>query len=314
MLLNAVRTLGPVSLKRLLQHFDDDVFAILEASPSRLKAVPGIGEKLACKIHQWEETLDLGREKARLEKMGGTFLIQEDEDYPSLLKNLYDAPIGLYKFGKMPLKGPAVAIIGTRRASLYGKSVARRLAADLAGAGILVVSGFARGIDTEAHMGALEVEGPTVAVMGCGADIIYPPENTGLYRQLVAGGAILSEFPLGRSADRQTFPQRNRIVSGMVDAVVVVETPEAGGSLITARFAAEQGRQVYAVPGRIDQEQAGGCHSLIRDGATLVTCASQILEDLQQPQFGFAAEMAKARNRQTAEAAGLENLSEAAYR
>ena len=170
--------------------------------------------------------------------------------------------------------------MGSRRTTLYGQSVAKKLGADLARAGFCVVSGLARGIDTAAHEGALSVGGRTAAVLGTGVDIIYPPENLALYRQIEEKGAILSEFPFGRRADRQSFAMRNRIVAGMCEGVIVVETDVSGGSMITARFAGEQGRLIFAVPGRIDQPTSAGCHQLIRDGATLLTNVDDVLNEL----------------------------------
>lgn len=312
LILNALPEVGPVTLARLQTFFEGDEQAILNAPVSVLRQVPGIGPKTADTIANWSTHVDLAAEKERLQTWGGRFIISEDEDYPELLKNLYDAPIGLYVCGSASLRGPAVAIVGTRQATHYGKAVARRFARDLAQAGVLVVSGMARGIDTEAHLGALEAGGRTAAVFGNGPDIIYPPENRALCQRLREEGCILSEFPFGRKGDRQTFPQRNRIVSGMAEAIVVVETADKGGSLITARFAAEHGRQVYAVPGRLDAPQSCGCHLLIRDGATLVTSASEILEDLKQPQFSFSASLAglEAGERLRSEADGLASMPE----
>ena len=205
-------------------------------------------------------------------KAAATFITPRDVGYPRLLKEIHDPPIGLYRKGVYDFAQPCVAIVGSRRTTLYGQSVAKKLAADLARLGFCIVSGLARGIDTAAHEGALSVGGKTAAVLGCGIDIVYPPENLALYRRIEAEGAILSEFPFGRRADRQSFPMRNRVVAGIAEAVVVVETDVSGGSMITARFAGEQGRLIFAVPGRIDQNTSAGCHQLIRDGATLLTC------------------------------------------
>lgn len=202
-------------------------------------------------------------------------------DYPKSLGELYDPPIGLYWKGEYLVDRPCIAIVGTRRATLYGRKVAQRFGAELARMGFCVVSGMARGTDTAAHEGALEAGGPTIAVFGCGMDIIYPPENLELSRAIAAKGALLTEFPFGRRADRQTFPMRNRVVAGLCEAVIVIESAEAGGSMITARFAGEQGRQVMAVPGRIDQASSAGCHQLIRDGATMVTSVDDVLEELR---------------------------------
>lgn len=209
------------------------------------------------------------------------FITTRDAVYPRLLKEIYDPPIGLYRKGQYDFKHPCVAIVGSRETTLYGQTVAKKFGAELARLGFCVVSGLARGIDTAAHEGALSVGGKTVAVLGTGLDIIYPPENLGLYRRIEAGGgAILSEFPLGRRADRQSFAMRNRIVAGMSEATIVVESDVDGGSMITARFAGEHGRLIFAVPGRIDQKTSAGCHQLIRDGATLLTSVDDLLSEL----------------------------------
>lgn len=209
-----------------------------------------------------------------------TFITTRDSSYPKLLKEINDPPIGLYRKGGYEFPHPGIAIVGSRRTTLYGQAVAKRLGAELARLGFCIVSGLARGIDTAAHEGALSVGGKTAAVLGTGIDLIYPPENLGLYRQLEESGAILSEFPFGRRADKQSFAMRNRIVAGICEAVVVVESDVSGGAMITARFAGEQGRQLFAVPGRIDQPTSAGCHQLIRDGATLLTGVEDILSEL----------------------------------
>jgi DNA processing protein len=186
----------------------------------------------------------------------------------------------LYRKGAYNLEHQAIAIVGSRRPTFYGLGVAKRLGSELARLGFCVVSGLARGIDTAAHEGALEAGGRTVAVLGTGLDIVYPPENLDLYRRIAESGAVLSEFSFGRRADRNSFPMRNRIVSGMSIAVVVVESAADGGAMITARFAGEHGRLLFAVPGRIDQSTSAGCHQLIRDGATLLTGVDDIVSEL----------------------------------
>jgi DNA processing protein len=186
----------------------------------------------------------------------------------------------LYRKGHYDFAHPGVAIVGSRRTTLYGQAVARRFGAELGRLGYCVVSGLARGIDTAAHDGALSVGGRTAAVLGAGIDIVYPPENLELYRRIEAEGAVLSEFPFGRRADRQSFAMRNRIVAGMCDATVVIESDVNGGAMITARFAGEYGRLIFAVPGRIDQNTSAGCHQLIRDGATLLTSVDDLLAEL----------------------------------
>lgn len=284
LVLNSVSGIGPVLLSRLLSFFESPL-DVLEAERNDLMRVNGVGEELASSILGWRRRFDLERELVKMQQYGVRYVLREDNDYPQRLNSLPDAPYGLYVKGYLNLNMPTVAIVGTRNATLYGKATARRFAAGLARSGCLVVSGMALGIDAEAHWGALEAEGATAAVLGCGIDIVFPPANTSLYQKLGECGSLISEFSFGRRADRQTFPQRNRIVSGMADAVLVVETDDRGGSMITVKFAADQGRSVYAVPGRIDQETSKGCHSLIREGATLVTSVDDILDELRYSQL-----------------------------
>lgn len=279
--LNGIPHLGPVTLRRLFDRFGPDPLRILSADRRELTAVEGVGPKIADTLRGWPEHFDLDREKRLLARHGARFVRQPEEDYPAPLRETYDPPIGLYALGEPRFRDPAVAIIGSRRTTLYGLRVAREFASGLARRGVCVVSGLARGIDAAAHEGALEAGGLAVAVLGNGCDIVYPPENLELFQRIRDHGTILSEFPFGYRANRQTFPMRNRIVAGLSRAVLVVETDLSGGSLITARFAGEQGRQVMAVPGRIDQATSAGCHQLIRDGATLVTSTEEILEELR---------------------------------
>jgi len=279
MALNALSGLGPIRIGRLLEAFGDNAAAVLEAPASALREVQDIGPETAATVRSWRSHFDLDREEEALVRMGADFILKGDPGYPARLAELPGAPHGLYIRGCVPVC-PSVAIVGTRRATLYGRREARRFAADLASAGICVVSGLARGIDGEAHEGAMTT-GRTVAFLGCGLDVIYPPEHAELYDRICAEGAVISEFSLGRQPDAQTFPQRNRLISGMADAILVVESDVKGGSMITARFAAEQGRSVFAIPGRVDQTSSRGCHALIRDGATLVTCAQDIIEEIR---------------------------------
>src|SRR4051812_15002556 len=280
MILNDLPNIGPVTLHRLLQDISSDPREILSAPRRRLESVRGVGPETSDALVNWVTHFDLAREEERLAKAGAVFITPRDEGYPKLLKEIHDPPIGLYRKGDYLFEQPCIAVIGSRRTTLYGQSVAKKLGADLARLGFCVVSGLARGIDTAAHEGALSVNGKTAAVLGCGIDIIYPPENFDLYRRIVETGAVLSEFPFGRKADKQTFPMRNRVVSGMCEAIVVVESDVSGGAMITARFAGEQGRLIYAVPGRIDQPSSAGCHQLIRDGATLFTSVDDVLSEL----------------------------------
>ena len=281
LILNALPNIGPITLNRLLEELGGDPRAVFTAGKRRLEAVKGVGPVISESVATWREHVDLAREEERMAKSGADFITTRDPGYPKLLKEINDPPIGLYRKGRYEFGAPCVAIVGSRRTTLYGQATAKKFGAELARLGFCVVSGLARGIDTAAHEGALSVGGKTAAVLGTGMDIIYPPENLALYRRIeTEGGAILSEFPFGRRADRQSFAMRNRIVAGMCDATIVVESDVDGGAMITARFAGEQGRLIFAVPGRIDQNTSAGCHQLIRDGATLMTGVDDLLGEL----------------------------------
>ena len=288
LLLNGLPKVGPISARELLKSFDGNAADIFKANKSDLMLIKGIGEGIidSLKNPKNEEWLDAELEKIKSRR--ATFLIQSQ--LPELLLEIYDPPIGMYVAGKIP-NLPFVSIVGTRNPTMYGQKQARLFASQLTQAGFCVVSGMARGIDSAAHEGALDAGGPTVAVLGCGLDIIYPPENLNLYQRIMGNGAVVSEFPFGRKADKRTFPMRNRLVSGVSQAVLVVESALSGGSLITAQFAADQGRTVFAIPGRIDQPSSNGCHKIIRDGATLVMSVNDILEDMRpymdQKQISF---------------------------
>ena len=280
LILNALPNIGPITLNRLLAELGGDPRAVFTSSRRQLESVKGVGPVIVASLGAWREHVDLAREEDWMAQGGADFITTRDAGYPKLLKEIHDPPIGLYRKGGYEFGGPCVAIVGSRRTTLYGQATAKKFGAGLARLGFCVVSGLARGIDTAAHEGALSVGGKTAAVLGTGIDIIYPPENLDLYRRIATEGAILSEFPFGRRADRQSFAMRNRIVAGMCEAVIVVESDVDGGAMITARFAGEQGRLIFAVPGRIDQNTSAGCHQLIRDGATLLTSVDDILGEL----------------------------------
>ena len=280
MVLNALPGIGPIGLNRLLAELGGDPRRVLESSVGRLEAVEGIGPAAAAAVVRWRGHFDPVAEEARLQRCGADFIIAGDRGYPQPLRLIHDPPIGLYRLGPHAFDRPGIAIVGTRRATPYGRTVARRLAVEFAGAGVCIVSGLAEGIDTAAHEGALEAGGPTVAVLGTGPDLFYPPGNRRLQQRIAESGAVLSELPFGRRATRQSFPMRNRIVSGLSDAVIVVESGAAGGAMITASLAGEQGKPLFAVPGRIDQPTSAGCHQLLRDGASLLTCAQDVLQEL----------------------------------
>jgi DNA processing protein len=278
--LNALPHLGPITANRLLEACGGDPVAVLTTDPAALRSVRGVGPVIAETLVAWRSHVDLAAEERGLRANRATFLAAEDEGYPILLREIHDPPIGLYCRGRYEPAQTSVAIVGSRRTTQYGLATARRLGGELARRGFCVVSGLARGIDTAAHEGALDAGGRTVAVLGTGVDLVYPPENRTLTERIAREGALLSEFRLGRPADRQSFAMRNRIVAGMSAAIVVVESDVDGGSMITARFAAEQGRVVLAVPGRIDQPTSAGCHQLIRDGAVLLTSAEDVVDEL----------------------------------
>lgn len=305
LILNALPHVGPILLRRLMESFGGDPLAILAASESRLHQVEGVGDKVAEAIRHWEHYFDLEREEALLRKSGGVFLHRGMDGYPSLLREIYDPPIGLYTLGPLQVGEQTVAIVGSRRTTLYGQETAYKLAYDLARLGFCVVSGLARGIDTAAHRGALDAKGATMAVLGGGLDVIYPPENLDLFQQIRDRGVLVSEFPFGTRVSKTSFPMRNRVVSGVSRAVIVVESDERGGSMITAQFAADQGRMVFAVPGRIDQVSSRGCHKLIREGAILLRSVEDLLEELS---FGSGAQLGFDRREMTHSGTGAEEV------
>jgi DNA processing protein len=276
-----IERVGPVRLRRLLDHFPDPT-AMLGAPVGELGRVPGIGSDVATAIATWEETVDLESELRRIRDFGCEVLIAADEAYPPLLREIYDPPIVLYCKGQMtPQDRDAVALVGSRQTTHYGQEMARRLAYQLAYVGVTVVSGGARGADTAAHQGALQAKGRTITVLGHGINRVFPPENLALFERIAASGAVITQFPFGRKADRQTFPIRNRIVAGMTMGTVVVEAGISSGALITANMAVDAGRQVFAVPGRIDSPQSKGCHELIKKGAKLCESAEDVLSEFE---------------------------------
>ncbi|HZV35949.1 MAG TPA: DNA-processing protein DprA [Verrucomicrobiae bacterium] len=279
--LNMIEHVGPVRVRQLLEHFGDAP-AILSASRQQLQQVRGIGEETAEAIAGWEKTIDLAGELKRISEFGCHILISTDEDYPELLRQIYDPPIVLYVKGRLGAQDKnAVAMVGSRMTTHYGIEVARKLAYQLAYVGVTVVSGGARGIDTAAYQGALSAKGRTIAVLGTGINRVFPAENAELFERIAANGALITQFPFNRNADKQSFPIRNRIVAGMTLGTVVVEANLTSGALITAHMAVEQGRQVFAVPGRIDSPRSKGCHELIKKGAKLCEGAEDILSEFE---------------------------------
>ncbi|HOJ52334.1 MAG TPA: DNA-processing protein DprA [Syntrophales bacterium] len=229
-------------------------------------------------FHRWEEA---EKEAQMLSHQGAKIVTYRDPDFPALLKNIHDYPIFLYVKGHLDAFDVNVAIVGSRRASSYGIINAENLARGLALAGATIVSGMARGIDAAAHRGALSVQGRTIAVLGSGLDVIYPPEHRDLYDSIAEHGAVVTEYPFGTPPRSQNFPYRNRLISGMSWGVIVVEASEKSGSLITAKLAAEQGRAVFAVPGEIHSPLSRGTHRLLKEGATLIEDVSDVLEEIR---------------------------------
>jgi len=279
--LNLIEHVGPVRARLLLEHFGDAP-KILQASKSELLRVRNIGDETAGAIAGWEKTVDLAGELKRIQEFGCHVVIQPDEEYPASLREIYDPPLVLYVKGALTAKDKnAVAMVGSRMTTHYGIETARKLAYQLAYVGVTVVSGGARGIDTASHQGALAAKGRTVCVLGTGINIVFPPENAELFERIADSGAVITQYPFNRNGDKQSFAIRNRIIAGMTLGTVVVEADLHSGALITANFATEYGRQVFAVPGRIDSPRSKGCHDLIKKGAKLCEGAEDVLSEFE---------------------------------
>jgi len=276
--LTRIEGLGVRGAHRLIEHFGSPQAAYM-ASLTELESC-GVPARVAQAIFAQAGLKDAEKEVREVTKADCRLIAVDSEDYPPLLKQIPDAPLLLYVRGDAKiLSQHAVAMVGTRRPSAYGSSVAHRLAHDLAQRQLVVVSGLARGIDSAAHRGALEAKGTTVAVLGSGIDVIYPRENQRLAEQIMKSGAVISEFPLGTGPTPENFPIRNRIISGLSLGVVVVEAAEYSGSLITARLAVDQNREVFAVPGNITSAQSFGPNHLIKQGAKLADQWMDVIEE-----------------------------------
>lgn len=279
--LNMIEHVGPVRARMLLEHFGEAP-RILTASRSELLRIRGIGDETAQAIADWEKSVDLSGELKRVSDFDCHVLVSTDENYPPMLREIYDPPVVLYVKGQLTAKDKnAIAIVGSRQTTYYGIETARKLAYQLAYVGTTVVSGGARGIDTAAHQGVLAAKGRTICVLGTGLNIVFPPENKSLFERICESGAVVSQFPFNRKGDKQSFAIRNRIVAGMTLGTVVVEADLHSGALITSNFATEYGRQVFAVPGRIDSPRSKGCHDLIKKGAKLCEGAEDILSEFE---------------------------------
>ena len=289
--LRRVHGVGPRIARLLLDRFKSPE-RIFAESPESL-AQTGIPRPTAHNIWDFRDFDPLEKELCELPRLGARLVRWSDADYPVNLRHLADPPPYFFLRGSLPSDPRAVAVVGARMASEAGRRMAQRLGFELAGKGFTVVSGLARGVDSEAHQGALEAGGRTVAVMGCGIDVIYPPENRKLAEAIVAGGgSLISELPVGTPPVAENFPVRNRLISGLCLGVVIVEAAEKSGSLITARMALEQDRQVFAVPGSPLTGKARGSNRLIKEGARLVDCVEDVLEDLAPQLLSLATEAA----------------------
>ena len=279
--LNLLPGLGPIRIRRLLDRFGD-AEGVLRAREAQLTSVNGIGPESARAIHTWEDHVDLRGELSSIRSRGLSLLTPGHAAWPTAFDHLPDSPLVLYVWGDVQeCDTRALAIVGSRRTTHYGRTCTRKFSFQLAGAGFTIISGLARGIDTAAHEGALAAGGRTIAVLGSGLGQLYPPENMALAERIANGhGAVVSEFPIDTRPGTHTFPQRNRIVAGWCEGLLVVECPSRSGALITANLAADYGKHVFAIPGGIDRPGSEGCNELIRTGATLVTNGSQLLDEL----------------------------------
>ena len=282
--LSRIDGVGRVTFRKLAAHFGSPEQA-LAASRGELAAVEGIPEKVAKTIvsGSWRDFAEQEMEKVK--QSGARIITADSAEFPARLRNTPDPPLFLYVKGRLEQKD-AIAVVGTRKPTVYGTGIAKRIAGELAEAGLTIVSGLARGIDTQAHRGALAARGMTIAVLGSGIDVPYPPENRELMQEIARTGAVVSENPIGTQPEAGYFPARNRIISGLSLGTVIVEAAVDSGSLITAQYALEQGRKLFAVPGNIASPNSRGTHSLIRQGALLVEGSSDILQRTGHGQGG----------------------------
>ena len=292
---NRVQGIGSMTAQQIIETLGS-LAAVFEADEEILRDIPGIGTERAALLTQDLRLVSAEEELERAAKTGVQVITWEDETYPALLKGIADPPLVLYVAGDIKaLDTPSIAIVGTRHPTVYGRETARRFAYQLGVAGYTITSGLAEGIDTEAHIGALKAKAKTVAVLGGALDCLYPKSNTKLAREIAtSGGAVVSEYAFGRQPDRQTFPMRNRIVSGLSRGVLVVEAPSNSGTLITAGQGMDQNRSVMAIPGRIDSAASQGCHKLLKEGARLVTSPEEVIDEVQDLFIGKSARISTA--------------------
>jgi len=279
--LNSLPGIGARKGGQLIEYFGEPEI-IWHLDRGELSKAPFVTPLMMNQLLDINLRQEVDRIMERIQKNGISVITVKDYSYPCYLKNIHDPPIVLYAKGSLSNADKCIAIVGSRRATSYGLNTAEKLSESLAQCGITVVSGMARGIDSYAHRGALKGRGKTVAVMGCGLDKPYPPENRDLMLRITENGAAISEYPPGTPPLQANFPARNRIISGMCLGVVVIEAGERSGSLITADFALEQGRDVFAVPGNVNSYNSRGTNKLIKEGAKVVTCVQDILEEINE--------------------------------
>ena len=278
--LSSIPGVGRVTFRKLVGKFGSPL-QVLSASQDELVGHGGISEKTAQKIASFPWREPAMRELAAASRSNVAIVTENDPEYPQALKSAADAPVLLYIQGRfLPGDAAAVALVGTRTPTYYGLTVTHRMSYELATAGMTVVSGLARGIDTQAHKGALDAGGRTIAVLGSGIDVPYPPENRELMERIASSGAVISENPFGTRPEGGYFPARNRIISGLSRGTVIIEAAEDSGSLITADYTLKQGRMLFAVPGNVSSPVSRGTNSLIKRGAVLVETAADILRTL----------------------------------
>ncbi|MCP4633979.1 MAG: DNA-protecting protein DprA [candidate division Zixibacteria bacterium] len=279
--LRSINGIGDIRFRSLIEHFGS-VSAVFDASTGELSGLDGISRELASTIKRGFDRDSIVNTLKEINSLDIKIITLDDADYPKKVKQLHDPPPYLYCRGDASLLNTnSVAVVGSRKASSYGMSIAENISRELVEAGFSVVSGFARGIDTIAHKTVLENNGGTIAVMGCGLDRIYPPENKTLFKKLCESGCALAEFEPGIPPEGRNFPRRNRIISGLSAGVVIVEATEKSGALLTARHALDQGREVFAFPGPVNSLSSSGTNQLIKNGAKLTTSVQDILEELK---------------------------------
>lgn len=287
--ISSIPNIGPKKIELLLKFFGtaEDVFKASKSALEKVIESAKLDQTVRFRSSDLDFIIyskDIGKiqyEYRWLIERGIRFISKEDKEYPDKLRPIYNAPFAMFVKGRLPSEeGKAIAIVGARECTSYGKEVTRFMAKSLAAEGVVILSGMARGIDTYAHKGALEADGVTCAVLGCGIDICYPKENINLYMEIQKEGAIISEYAPGIQPFAGNFPMRNRIISALSDGILVIEAKEKSGSLITVDMGLEQGKEIYAVPGRISDMLSSGCNNLIKMGAKPVTKPEDILEDL----------------------------------